>query len=693
MDDLNPQSEIDGTIPDVDMDDDISDTDSTDTGARTISAEPEVIPGRWVDWSHEQRRQQELLFADQDIIKSPWNGWNDIEARLLAKDEQMIEYLVDFPCEKWLLGMDVAVPAYKAMMRRCHLRAQGFHAFPLHVPEDFWPTPLRSEPAPVTQVPQHLKPSPRNQAAAQDHYQPAPQTSFAASTQPVDVPGARYTWSDGPPPVILELAAIQQQPAQPSASAPQANGASTTQRASRSKKSSAKSPDKSSEESRQTRVSKTPVTPPEVPPPEYKVHADFPTHGDFEYPWLTDYAYEIPEAWDDSIYPPGVLDAINAQHAANKARVTEYARGGLGNPSKKRRPSPTNESFIKQSLAEGNKPAAKRPKDKKPQTKPRKGDIAGRLRFSSDEDQRRCEELGLYTVSEAVKEALRNPFNNDLAQIKVYNDPGDSRIEGLTVPDFSVMDFARTYLQLQHFEGHTLPHVAGERMIDFCPEMLRGQTIVRVTSQTDLIATDVQKRLGCNGAMLSDSTLTKRIGSACEQGGHKETNLANHKLYQEWFRKLRNAGFHDRPSTFDLGKAAEKWAASQPPVPRASPPAAARSRGKSTASAVAGPSRRPSAAATEATPRPAGSPPGGLRSTPTTAEAPRGGVAGAVVGASRQPTAATISPAPHTAEDESVIRVAMGPPSPGYTAARKRARSESTLSAASGDEPSPKRRA
>lgn len=274
--------------------------------------------------------------------------------------------------------------------------------------------------------------------------------------------------------------------------------------------------------------------------------------------------------------------------------------------------------------------------------KVRKGDIAGRLRFSSDEDQHRCEDLGFYTVSDAVKEALRNPFNNDLAHIKVYNDPGDSRIPGLTVPDFSVMDFARTYLQLQHFEGHTLSHVAGLRMIDFCPEMLRGQTILRVTSQTDLIPTDVQKRLGLNGAMLSDSTLTKRIGSACEQGGHKETNSANHKLYQEWFRKLRAAGYNDRPSTFDLGKAAAKWAATQPPAPRASSPAAARSRVKSTASAVAGSSRRASAAATDGTPRPASGPTGGPRSTPTTTGAP----AGAVVGASRPAAAATIFSCP-----------------------------------------------
>jgi len=428
----------------------------------------------------------------------------------------------------------------------------------------------------------------------------------------------------------------------------------------------------------------------------------------------------VPEAWDDSIYPPGVIDAIEAQHADNTARVTEYARGGLGNPSKKRRPSPPNGTahpLIDQPSLQDNKPVAKRLNDRKPQMKVRKGDIAGRLRFCSDEDELRCEELGFYTVSEAVKEAMRDPFNNDFAHIKVYNDPGESRIEGLTVPDFSVMDFARTYLQLQHFDGHTLPNVAGVRMIDFCPDMLRGQTILRVTSHTALIPTDVQKRLGVNGAMLSDSTLTKRIGSACDQGGHKETNSANHKFYQDWFRKLRGAGYADRPSTFDLAKAAEKWAANQPPVLRASPPAAARPRGKSAASAVAGSSRRASAAATDGAPRPAS----GLPSTttaagparqpaaPTVEEALRrpddaahegtfrlsfgGAVASAVVGASRQSTAATISPAPLTAEDESVIRVAMGPPSPAATAARKRARSESTLSAASGDEPSPKRRA
>jgi len=259
MDDLNTASEIDGTISDINMEDDISDSDSTDTGARTISAPPEDIPGRWVHWSDELRRQHELLFADQDIIRSPWN---DIEAKLLARDEQMLEYLADFPCEKWLLGMDVAVPAYKALMRRCHLRAQGFHAFPLHIPDDFWPVPLRSTPTPIAQAPRHLMPSPKNRVPPQDHYQPqpAPQSSFEASTQPVDVPGARYSWSDGPPPIILELAATQQQPTRPHASARKVNGDATKRKTSRSGPTPAKSPEKtpeeSSEESREARVSK-----------------------------------------------------------------------------------------------------------------------------------------------------------------------------------------------------------------------------------------------------------------------------------------------------------------------------------------------------------------------------------------------------------------------------------------------------
>lgn len=258
--DLNAQGEIDETISDIDMDDDISDSDSTDTGARTISAPPEDIPGRWVHWSKEQRLQHELLFADQDIIKSPWNGWHDAEAKLLAKDEQMLEYLADFPCEKWLLGTEVSVPAYKALMRRCHLRDQGFHAFPLHIPEDFWPPSLRSDPAPPAQ-PQHLKPSPRAQAAEQERYQPAPPTSFEAATQPVDVPGAHYTWSDGPPPAVLELAALQQQPPQPRSDAlTTVDDASTTRKSSRAKKSPPKSPDqnseKGSEDKREARVSK-----------------------------------------------------------------------------------------------------------------------------------------------------------------------------------------------------------------------------------------------------------------------------------------------------------------------------------------------------------------------------------------------------------------------------------------------------
>ena len=423
------------------------------------------------------------------------------------------------------------------------------------------------------------------------------------------------------------------------------------------------------------------------------MHPKFPTSTLPKYPWLSEYAYELPEAWDDSIYPPGLIKAIEAQHLNNNFKVTAYA-GGENNPSKKKRSSLANPTV---ELANSVTPEIRRPivratPEKKPQQKIRKGEMSKRLCFLSDQDEQHCRALGYNTVTEAVVAAMRNPFNDGLAQIMVYNDPGDSRIPGLRVPHFSVMDFARTRLQLLHFD-HTYPDLAGKRIVDFCPELLWGETLLKVTSQTSLIPCDVQKRLGLNGTMMSDSTITKRIGSACDKGGFKKTNSANHKKYQEWFRNLRAIGYVDRPSTFDLGTAAEKYIASMPPVCAPSSPTGARSRGHSTVSAIDAPSGRTSVGVvTGLSGHDLGSTAGDA-SRRSSAAAPSVALRGPSAGASCWSSAATMSPAPVGADDGSVIRVAMGPPSPAYTAARKRARSESTLSAESGDERDPKRRA
>ena len=416
-----------------------------------------------------------------------------------------------------------------------------------------------------------------------------------------------------------------------------------------------------------------PPNAPKIPPPDYEVHPDFPTSSLPKYPWLSEYAYEVPEAWDDTIYPPGLIKAIEAQHMDNNYKVTAYA-GGENNPSKKKRPSQASSTLeLANSITpEVRMPYIKPTPVKKPQQKIRKGEMSKRLCFLRDIDQQHCSALGYNTVSEAVVAAMRNPFNHDLARIMVYNDPGDSRIPGLRVPHFSVMDFARTRLQLLHFD-HTYPDLAGKRIVDFCPELLWGDTLLKVTSQTSLPSCDVQKRLGLNGTMMSDSTITKRIGSACDKGGFKKTNSANHKSYQEWFRKLRAAGHTDRTSTFDLSVAAEKFIASMPPVRAASSPVRDRSRGQSVGSAVAVSSRRTSAAAVTGHL--------GYPSMTATLETPV------------RSFAAAPSPAHGGHEDESIIRVAMAPPSPAYTAARKRARSESTLSAESSDERDVKRRA
>ena len=174
----------------------------------------------------------------------------------------MLEYLVDFPCEEWLLGRDVAIAAYKALLRRSHLRSKADSMNPNRVPDHAWPRPLQSNPTTPVTVAQHLK-SPPNRSkglsppplhtSSMSILNSIPQHSPSVAIvfgeegnpiqdsqsslplpAPVDVPGARYCWSDGPPRIILELSARQKRPAIRRPSATNINGFSAGRKISRS---------------------------------------------------------------------------------------------------------------------------------------------------------------------------------------------------------------------------------------------------------------------------------------------------------------------------------------------------------------------------------------------------------------------------------------------------------------------------
>lgn len=194
------------------------------------------------------------------------------------------------------------------------------------------------------------------------------------------------------------------------------------------------------------------------------------------------------------------------------------------------------------------------------------------MRFVDDTDKAKCKNMGLLTVEDALDAAMSDPFNKAFAEIELFYDPGRKRIvEGLESVHMSLLDSARTRLQLSHFR--VLSTMAAHRMIDFCPDLLWKMNLVRVISETDVSNKNMHERLGQNGAYTVVSSIAHRLTTGLSLGLVRGVNPEAAKEYKlqvrEDFVKYRayhkerqqDAQRRQLPSTFDLAEAARLYTA------------------------------------------------------------------------------------------------------------------------------------
>ncbi|KAF2228229.1 hypothetical protein BDZ85DRAFT_255624 [Elsinoe ampelina] len=313
----------------------------------------------------------------------------------------------------------------------------------------------------------------------------------------------------------------------------------------------------------------------EPPRPPYHHGYDM-TQGP-DLPWEASYATEEAEEWDDSIYDQARLEHLEKVHDRNKAVVGAYMGGGRTDAGTRKnaaiKAAKANEEIERPSVGPiplAVRPDNKRPKNKKSGLADQREHFSGRLAFADQENWEKFQILPYNTIEEAIEAAMTDPFDKNLMSIEVTHDPGDSILSDLDLPRISIMDIARTRLQLFHIR--VITKRAAECMIDFCPDLLLGFRLMQVVSETDFGNTGIQFRLGYNGSMLSDSTLTKRISSAvalehnktraaeankADKDFHKEhrKNYNKYKVWRAWKRDHSTS----KPNTFSLAEAAKQY--------------------------------------------------------------------------------------------------------------------------------------
>lgn len=155
----------------------------------------------------------------------------------------------------------------------------------------------------------------------------------------------------------------------------------------------------------------------------------------------------------------------------------------------------------------------------------------GSLCFATTEDVEKARAfVGANTPNEVIEAVQAGQVTLDTAgKINICFAPGKKGIaQELEQAQFSVRDTILTREQLAHTPILTMR--AAECVIDFCPDLLWREMLLRITSEGGIGNKSVRDRMCLNGNYCDKATITKRIGAAL---GQKQQTAPSRKNQNE----------------------------------------------------------------------------------------------------------------------------------------------------------------
>jgi len=158
--------------------------------------------------------------------------------------------------------------------------------------------------------------------------------------------------------------------------------------------------------------------------------------------------------------------------------------------------------------------------------------------------------MGMRTVDELIEAGVADKISLDeLFRIKICWSPGKKgNSQDLEQAKFSVKDTVNTRKMLA--KTPILTHRAGECIIDFCPDLLWRDILLRILSEAGFSNKDIRDRFCLNGSFSDRATVAKRLSAALgkdtnpPRGKGKEaaldwceTNRDDFDNYQAFFGK------------------------------------------------------------------------------------------------------------------------------------------------------------
>lgn len=163
---------------------------------------------------------------------------------------------------------------------------------------------------------------------------------------------------------------------------------------------------------------------------------------------------------------------------------------------------------------------------------------SGNFSFASEADRQKALALQKKTVDDIIDAAEEGKIDWDLCkEIKICWNPGKKGLtQDLVQAQFRIYDTLITRKQMETAPVFT--RRAADCIVDFCPDMLWRETLLRIVSESGYGNKDVRDRNCYNGCHNDKATITKRIAAAL---GQKQTNNPNKKAAKKAAKQTADA--------------------------------------------------------------------------------------------------------------------------------------------------------
>ncbi|KAI7240008.1 hypothetical protein KC330_g1551 [Hortaea werneckii] len=261
-----------------------------------------------------------------------------------------------------------------------------------------------------------------------------------------------------------------------------------------------------------------------------------------EFPWhrkLDFYKARAYAKWDDSQYDKDVLDEMAAVRERNLPIITrldeELAEKQRNQRNKRKKGQAEND-------ADGSDDG-KKPEGEEQKTARKNANIggdpyySGNYSFATEGDRQKALALQRKTPDEIIEAAEERKIDWDLCkEIYICWNPGKKGLtQDLVQAKFRIFDTLITRKQLQ--DVPILTRRAAECIVDFCPDLLWRETLLRIVSEAGYGNKDVRDRFCYNGCHNDKATVTKRIAAAL---GQKQMAGARTKMRDESAKKAED---------------------------------------------------------------------------------------------------------------------------------------------------------